>query len=250
GGHLEVVEKLLAEGADANAAALQAAAWGGHLEVVEKLLAAGADVNAAAGYDGWTALEAAAEGGHLEVVEKLLAKGANANAAALEAAAGGGHLEVVEKLLAKGANVNAAAKAAKRLLAAGADEDRIRCLNILSTSSYSEIRGIMEDVLEHVNDEPMADDGLLKPIDATEALKGLAPFEALITRALKRNTWKMIKNLYHRAVLVGSSNAVEALKTHGVNPTNGVYSLLPAALLVIKNVPESTVSWPFISTLL
>ncbi|KAH7201232.1 hypothetical protein DER44DRAFT_827856 [Fusarium oxysporum] len=93
----------------------------------------------------------------------------------------------------------------------------------------------MEDVLEQVNDESMADDDLLKPIDATEALKGSAPFEALITRALKRNTWKMIKDPYHRAVLVGSSNVVEALKKRGVNPTSRVYSLLPAALPVIKN---------------
>ncbi|KAH0550901.1 hypothetical protein GP486_007735, partial [Trichoglossum hirsutum] len=54
----------------------------GILEAVEKLLAAGADVNAAAGYVGRTALQAASERGHLEVVERLLAAGANANAAA------------------------------------------------------------------------------------------------------------------------------------------------------------------------
>ncbi|PCD24438.1 hypothetical protein FGRA07_11098 [Fusarium graminearum] len=175
GGHLEVIEKLLAAGADANAAALQAAAEGGHLEVVEKLLAAGADVNAAAASEyEWTALQVAAEGGHLEVVEKLLAAGADVNAAAasdsgrrcqsaaaseyewnaLQAAAEGGHLEVIEKLLAAGADANAAALQAaaegghlevvEKLLAAGPDEDRIRYLNILSTSSYSEIRGNIE----------------------------------------------------------------------------------------------------------
>jgi ankyrin repeat protein/Cdc6-like AAA superfamily ATPase len=157
-GHGAVVEKMLAAGADANAAAagyngwtaLQAAAGGGHLEVVEKLLAVGADANAAAaGYNGRTALQAAAGGGHLEVVEKLLTAGAGINAAAagyngqtaLQAAAGGGHLEVVEKLLAAGADANAAAAAAgfggqtalqaaaggghlevvKKLLAVGAD---------------------------------------------------------------------------------------------------------------------------------
>ena len=133
--------------------ALQAAAGGGHLEVVERLLAAKADVNAAAaGDNGRTALQAAAGGGHLEVVERLLAAKADVNAAAacwlwsdgiagrgrrwpprgrraaagcegrrqccccyfdgrtaLQAAAGGGHLEVVERLLAAKANVNAAA---------------------------------------------------------------------------------------------------------------------------------------------
>ncbi|MCJ1360834.1 MAG: hypothetical protein MMC33_010843, partial [Icmadophila ericetorum] len=124
GGHIEMVEKLLAAGADVNAAAgryggrtaLQAAAEGGHIEVVEKLLAAGADVNAAAGYEGRTGLQAAAVGGHIEVVEKLLATGADVNAAAaaanegqtaLQAAAAGGYIEVAEKLLAAGADVNA-----------------------------------------------------------------------------------------------------------------------------------------------
>ena len=126
GGHLHVVERLLAARADVNAAAaddngrtaLQAAAGGGHLDVVERLLAAKADVNAAAAYtDGRTALQAAAGGGHLDVVERLLAAKADVNAAAaddngrtaLQAAAGGGHLDVVERLLMAKADVNAAA---------------------------------------------------------------------------------------------------------------------------------------------
>ncbi|EGY23479.1 uncharacterized protein VDAG_04917 [Verticillium dahliae VdLs.17] len=52
----------------------------GHLEVVEKLLTAGADANAAAaGGDGRTALQAAAEGGHLEIINRLKAAGALSN---------------------------------------------------------------------------------------------------------------------------------------------------------------------------
>jgi ankyrin repeat protein len=120
-GHLEVVERLLAAGADVNAGfpldsgqtALQAASKCGRLEVVERLLAAGADVNA----DPWlgrTALFVASEGGHLEIVERLLAAGADVNAAptrlgqtALQVASGGGHLEIVERLLAAGADSNA-----------------------------------------------------------------------------------------------------------------------------------------------
>ena len=50
--------------------ALQVAAARGHIEVVEKLLAAGADVNAISNRGG-TALQAAAARGHIEVVEKL-----------------------------------------------------------------------------------------------------------------------------------------------------------------------------------
>jgi ankyrin repeat protein len=63
---------------------------------LEKLLAIGADINAAA-HSGRTALQAAAEGGHQAIVEKLLAVGADVNAAskhrgrtALQAAAGRG----------------------------------------------------------------------------------------------------------------------------------------------------------------
>ncbi|KAH7146763.1 ankyrin repeat-containing domain protein, partial [Dactylonectria estremocensis] len=141
---------------------------------------AGADVNvAAAGYDGRTALQAAAQGGHLEVVEKLLAVGADVNGAA-------------------------ARDVGQTALQAADGRGHLE---------------VVENLLEHVNNESLTDDDLLKLIDATEALKGSAPFEAFITRALKRNTWKMIKNPYHRAVLAGSSNVVEALKKHGVNPT-------------------------------
>jgi len=84
GGHLEVVERLLAMGADVNDAAaadyrdrtaLQAAAEGGHLEVVERLLAVGADVNDAAA-DGRTALQAAAKSGHTEIISRLEKAGA------------------------------------------------------------------------------------------------------------------------------------------------------------------------------
>ncbi|CAG8143572.1 unnamed protein product [Penicillium olsonii] len=49
---------------------LQAAVGGGHIEVVEQLLAAKADVNAPPGKNyGRTALQAAAEGGYLEIVD-------------------------------------------------------------------------------------------------------------------------------------------------------------------------------------
>jgi hypothetical protein len=94
--------------------ALQAAAGGGHLHVVERLLAAKADVNAAAAADyGRTALQAAAGGGHLHVVERLLAAKADVNAAAaanygrtaLQAAAEGCHIHVAERLKRAGAKI-------------------------------------------------------------------------------------------------------------------------------------------------
>ncbi len=124
GGHLGIVDKLLAAGSDVNfgscidngRTALQAAADRGHLKIVKKLLAAGSDVNALPSrWNGRTALQAAAEGGHLEIVEKLLASGSDVNAlpsknhgrTTLLAAAEGGHLKIVGKLLAAGSDVNA-----------------------------------------------------------------------------------------------------------------------------------------------
>ncbi|KAF2192450.1 hypothetical protein K469DRAFT_745887 [Zopfia rhizophila CBS 207.26] len=98
--------------------ALQAAAEGGHLAIVERLLQEKADVNAAAAkHSGRTALQAAAEGGHLAIVERLLQEKADVNTAvakqsrrtALQAAAGGGHLAIVERLLQEKADVNATA---------------------------------------------------------------------------------------------------------------------------------------------
>jgi ankyrin repeat protein len=123
-GNLAVMERLLQDKADINAAvrcsgrtAIQAAAGEGHLAVVERLLQRKANVNAAAYGNGRTALQAAAGGGHFAVVERLLQEKANVNAAAanengrtaLQAAAEGGHLEVVERLLQEKADVNAAA---------------------------------------------------------------------------------------------------------------------------------------------
>ena len=84
-GHDEVVERLLLEKANVNAAvatALQGAAEGGHLAIVERLLQEKADVNAAVSNGGRTALQGAAEGGHLAIVERLLQEKADVNAAA------------------------------------------------------------------------------------------------------------------------------------------------------------------------
>jgi len=145
GGHKEVVEFLLAEGADINektaaytdVTALHAAAREGHKEIVEVLLAGGADVNAGNTYDELTAAELAMEANHIEVVKLLIAKGADICAlhfaihmkdyakaksliesgadvnkrkrrleAPLHLAASSGQKDVAELLIAKGANIN------------------------------------------------------------------------------------------------------------------------------------------------
>ncbi|KAK0108511.1 hypothetical protein ONS95_003314 [Cadophora gregata] len=124
-GHASIVARLIAAGADVNAAgdfnrprtALQIAAVAGNIEIVDMLLAAGADFNVpAAKYNGRTALQAASEGGHLAVIEKLLKIEADVNApgarygglTALQASCSPtSNIAAVRRLLATGADVNA-----------------------------------------------------------------------------------------------------------------------------------------------
>lgn len=125
GGHMAIVDQLLASGAKINCppgayagrTALQAAAGCGYLAVVDRLLEMGAEVNDPPGeWLGRTALQAAAGAGYLAVVDRLLERGAEVNAlpaewrgrTALQAAAGGGYRAVLDRLLDQGAEVNAA----------------------------------------------------------------------------------------------------------------------------------------------
>ena len=91
--------------------ALIAASWSGHPDVVQTLLAAGANVNAR-NDDGRTALAIASERGHLEVVQALLAARSEVNArngggrTALALASEQGHLQVVQALIAAKADLN------------------------------------------------------------------------------------------------------------------------------------------------
>ena len=88
-GNIKRVKQHLVEGVDVNAkfkdgwTPLHMAAEGGHREIVDLLIAKGADINATAGAGdgvGWTPLHEAAEGGHKKVVELLILKGADINA--------------------------------------------------------------------------------------------------------------------------------------------------------------------------
>ena len=87
-GNIRRVKQHLVEGVNVNAkfkdgwTPLHMAAEGGHREIVDLLIAKGADINATAGAGdgvGWTPLHEAAEGGHKKVVELLIQKGANIN---------------------------------------------------------------------------------------------------------------------------------------------------------------------------
>jgi ankyrin repeat protein len=109
GGHLKIVELLLANGANVHAEddfALRWASDGGRVEVVKVLLAHGANVHA----KDDIALLWASKNGHFAVVKELLAHGANVHAEddfALRWASWNGDVAVVKALFAHGANVHA-----------------------------------------------------------------------------------------------------------------------------------------------
>jgi ankyrin repeat protein len=86
---------------------LHVAAAAGHREIVEQLVASGADVNARGGTMGGSALNYGATNGRLEIVSYLLSHGANMDISEPErnplfSAIYGGHVAVAKVLIASG----------------------------------------------------------------------------------------------------------------------------------------------------
>ncbi len=108
--HREIVELLVAKGADISPLCL--AAYKGNWAKVKSLIAGGADVNIRTPY-GVTPLYEAALQGHKSIVQLLIDNGADVNAkdnwdwTPLHSAAENGHRDVAELLIAKGADINA-----------------------------------------------------------------------------------------------------------------------------------------------
>lgn len=183
-GHYEIVELLLAHGADPNictgksANALQAAAINGsstHTRIAELLIAHGADVNAQSGSFGNALQAAAVTPTNKDLVRILLKHGADPNTSsgmfgcALQAAADGeGNDDIIELLLDyHGANVNqvgenwgTALQVASEagfestvllLLSRGADPNIVAGFHgtALEAAAYRGFRRIVDILLEH-----------------------------------------------------------------------------------------------------
>lgn len=165
-GHCDVVKALLVKGAAINGSrALIAASLAESLEIVELLLAHGADPNIQTHHDGYTALHWAARCGRPDIVIALLNKGASLNKGglygdtALDLAACNGHTDTVEALLARGAGPanplnmlwGAVARrslvAVKTLLACGADPNE--CPDALVTAVCIGHPEIVKELLAH-----------------------------------------------------------------------------------------------------
>ncbi|KAF6808515.1 ankyrin repeat-containing protein, partial [Colletotrichum sojae] len=127
-GQVEVVNRLIAKGANVKKGALRAASAHDHAEFVKLLLSAGADVNMedleeALGDDRieiFTSLSLAAGAdvknrvlnrasikGQTEAVKALLSVGADANLGALHSASREGHIEIIKLFILAGADVRA-----------------------------------------------------------------------------------------------------------------------------------------------
>src|SRR3954467_6868452 len=139
---LEIVKKLLSQGADPNArdehcvTPLMISAEYFDTAIAESLIDAGADVNAR-DMVGWTALLTAADAGNMPVFNLLLAHKANVNEAdhdrwtPLVATVLGSRLDAVQALLAAGAKIRIQDKNGTTPLMFAAAEGDVRVLEAL-----------------------------------------------------------------------------------------------------------------------
>jgi ankyrin repeat protein len=206
-----VVQRLLREGADPNAAlpsgqtVLMTASLSGNRDAVGALLAAGARVNSTETVKGQTALMWAASEGHRDVVEMLIARGADVNArsmsqfTALLFASRGGDTRLAQTLLAAGADINAKAAdgntpllvatfrghvdLARALLEAGADPDAS-----LTDSGYTALHWASGKAESHETVPYARSDGEWAAQVGIPTEKGqLTLIDALLARGADRN---------------------------------------------------------------
>jgi ankyrin repeat protein len=196
-GHTEIVEKMIAGGADVKntnqkngVTPLMWAAMRGHTGTVEKLISLGADVNKSNEKDGWTPLMYASHQGHTETLVKLISLGADVNEVnvkdgitPLMYAAEKGHTEIVEKLIVGGADVNKAndttgvtplmwaamrghTGTVEKLISLGADENKVNYYDItpLNLAAQNGHTKTVENLIFHKADVNKANKNGFTPL--------------------------------------------------------------------------------------
>ena len=160
-GDIESIRRLLADGADVNAAhgdgmsALHWAARHGDPDMAAMLLAAGARIDADTRVGGYTPLHLAAEGGNGAVARLLVEEGADVSATTtpggtqpIHLAAGAGDVASIEALLAGGADPDARELAAGQTpLVFAAAHDRAEAITaLLAAGADPELRTNLVDL--------------------------------------------------------------------------------------------------------
>ena len=144
GGHGEVVNALLENGASVNAIGtecgktpLLVAAEEGRSDMVQLLMLKGADTNAVDDHS-WTPLYAAVQYGHVAAALNLMAGGADVNArcypfrvSVIELAVETGHMGILRAAIEHGADVNAVDSQRCTTLHSAAFQDKTEAINVL-----------------------------------------------------------------------------------------------------------------------
>ena len=169
-GHTEMVQALLASGADVNIlchgkkTALMYAVEKGHTEIIRHLLEAGANVNLKSGRRGFlstgnSALISAAREGYTEIVQTLLRAGAEVNATnkynatALMYAAKNGHTETAQALLRARADIHLQNKKGETAIKLALSNQSIGVVKMLvahgALTDFADIRDRQAFILIH-----------------------------------------------------------------------------------------------------
>jgi ankyrin repeat protein len=144
-GNVELVRDLIQQGTNINAPELEGgwtaliyAAAKGSLDIVQILLAAGADVNAASN-SGQTTLSESAYWGHLKIVNLLISAGADVNIQEIDGTTllmkalmfASGRLDIVKVLVNAGAEPNIRNNAGKTALSIALEKNNTEAVQIL-----------------------------------------------------------------------------------------------------------------------
>ncbi len=183
GGHLDIVEFLIAAGADVDAqddqktTPLHLACYDGHRDIVEKLIFHGSNIEARSA-NGTTPLFWAVPGGHTEVFELLLNRGADIDvktdngANLLHTVALYGQKDMAKILIEKGADVNRTS------------DDGTRPINYAAARGHKEV---LELLIDEGSDVNAADDRGYTPLRISVLLGKSDVIQTLLARGADPN---------------------------------------------------------------